>query len=435
MSKAIHFFAMVSMCIVTVQGEKDLHLVHADRNVNAVSDGTMVSKLFGDVTFDYGDVRIVSDTVILYREQGEFSMSGAVRVSSPGYRLTCDQAHYGRRGEVLRLTENVELFDSTDNMLIYSDTADYFLRQDSVFLFSRTGITLQDQPAPSASKDTLITLTADFMSYFRGTGQAYGNLQVRGDDLSGTADTAMMWPGGDSLLFYNTARFDHGPGHVSGDSLRVYFTKKQLDRFCVTGGAPRAEFAEEESEYSLSIAAEELLFRIDSRQISRIRARNDAELIRSTDTAENAALHILSRFITADFADGSPTRLRVFGMKEARQYEQESGRHTTAFADTMIVHVDTGRVSQLRLWPSAQMQIFEDPEKKDVVWGDTLVYNYLSDTLRSFSSFVDVRTIYHTDSDRVNELTGDSLYLQFHRGRVDSLHMGGSAFGELQRTQ
>lgn len=403
-----------------------LQLIHADSNVNAFTDGQLISTLYGNVEFHIDDMNIKTDTTEWRRGEGIVSLVGNVVMRKPTYFLTCDKAilHSGKKQ--INLTGNVVAIDSSREVTITSDTADYFFHNDSVYLKSNPTLYFWK----SNSKDTMV-VEADTMLYssVNGWAQALDSVTIEGPDLTGRADSALFWADGDSSYFLGNARMQMEESGVEGDSITLYFNEQSVETFDVRGEKPLAFFVDTSSHEEFRLTSDSLSFVIDGDQIDTIYSVGNSRTEQVSQTDSSLSLELTGHASTYFFKDGALANIVVVDSAYCRRFEKEDSSVFIIEGDTIFFEMSGGELSSMVATGSAESLNYRDTSSQNLIKASEIEYTLIDDDNGQLVAKESVRAVYYSDSVTVNEVAGDTLEISIVNNKVDHIVVVGAVHG------
>lgn len=412
-----------------VSGESEkstLQLIHADSNVSAFTDGQLISTLYGNVEFQMNDMNIKTDTTEWRRGDGIVSLLGTVIMSKPTYYLTCDKAILNSGEKHINLTGNVVGIDSSREITITSDTADYFLHNDSVYLKSNPVLYFWK----SDSEDTMV-VEADTMLYsnVHGWAQALDSVTIVGPDLAGRADSALFWAEGDSSYFLGNARMQMEQSGVEGDSVTLYFKDQSVETFDVRGDKPLAFFVDTASQDEFRLTSDSLTFVIDGNQIDTIYSVGNSRTEQISQIDSTLILVLTGFASTYLFKEGSLSNITVVDSAFCRRYEKEDSSVFIIEGDTIVFEMSDGELSSMIATGNAESLNYRDTSEQNLIKASEIEYVLIDDEKGLLVAKESVRAIYYSDSTTINEVAGDTLEISIVNNSVDNIVVVGAVHG------
>lgn len=403
-----------------------LQLIHADSNVNAFKDGQLISILYGNVEFQMDDMNIKNDTTEWRRGDGVISLLGNVVMSKPSYNLTCQKAHLDISSKNINLTGNVTAIDSGREITITSDTADYFLHNDSVYLKSNPKLYFWS----TTSDDTMI-VEADTMLYssINGWAQALDSVTIVGPDMDGRADSALFWAEGDSSYFLGNARMQMEQSGVEGDSIALYFKNQAIETFDVRGETPLAFFVDTASMEEFRLTSDSLTFVIDGNQIDTIYSIGNSVTEQVSQVDSVLSLRLTGDQSTYLFKDGRLAHIDVIGSAYCRRFEKEDSSVFIIEGDSLSFTMEEGELSTMLARGNAESLTYTDTTEQNLIKAKEIEYLLKSDDKGILIAKEDVRAVYYSDSLTVNEVAGDTLEISIINNSVEDIVVVGAVHG------
>jgi lipopolysaccharide export system protein LptA len=324
-----------------------LELINANSNSNRFENGTIVSVLSGDVEFLWNDARIFSDTTVWRRGNGHLLMTGNIKVLREKQELRCDTAEFRSNDKKLQLRGNVFAVDTSYLATMFSEKADYFLKNDSVFLSQNPRIHFWDKTSP----DT-ITVFGKTINYASETGiaRAADSVRVVGKDFVSFADTGYYFAKTQTAMTVGKPKIVQENSEVSGDTIHIFFRENVLDEFFVVGN-PLGKTKEIENGDSvfMEMVGDTLRFLIEDGKISQILSEKNASITRFREENKERPDKMWGEKITTtiDCQDCDDNKISsvVEGSAKAIYYDQKSKNESSG--DTLKLFFDDNGVSKI----------------------------------------------------------------------------------------
>ena len=324
-----------------------LELINANSNSNRFENGSIVSVLSGDVEFLWNDARIFSDKTVWRRGDGHLLMTGNIKVLNDKQELRCDTAEFRSNEKKLQLRGNVFAVDTNYLATMLSQKADYFIKNDSVFLSENPRIHFWDKSSP----DT-ITVFGKTISYASETGIAVAadSVRVVGTDFVSFADTGYYFAKTQTAMTVGKPRIERENSEVSGDTVHIIFRENVLDEFFVVGNpmGKTKEFEEGDSVF-MEMVGDTLRFLIEDGKISQILSEKNASITRfQQDSRERPDKMWGEKIITTiDCKDCGENKVSsiVEGNAKAIYYDAKSRNESSG--DTLKLFFDDDGVSRV----------------------------------------------------------------------------------------
>lgn len=314
-----------------------LELINANANTNRFENGSVVSVLSGNVEFLWNDTKIFSDQTVWRRSNGHLTMTGNIRVLRNRQYLSCDSAEFYSNGKTLRLKGRVFAIDTSYCTTMFSGSADYFVKNDSVFLSKNPKIHFWD----SVSTDT-ITVIGKKMNYASQSGiaRAIDSVKIIGTDFVSTADTGFYFSQTEKGMLVGSPRIEYENSSVKGDTVHILFKNSSLDEFFVVGN-PVGETKEEENGDSVftELTGDTLKFFVEDKKISQILSEKNASFKRFRQDKE----------ITSDkmWGDRILTLLDYKECEDCKVLSTVSGNAKAVYFDNKTKNESSGDTLQL----------------------------------------------------------------------------------------
>lgn len=314
-----------------------LELINADANSNRFENGSVVSTLSGNVEFLWNDTKIFSDRTVWRRSNGYLTMTGNIRVLRNRQYLTCDSAEFYSNGKNLRLKGRVFAVDTNYCTTMLSGNADYFVKNDSVFLSKNPKIHFWD----SVSTDT-VTIIGKKMNYASQSGiaRAIDSVKITGTDFVSVADTGFYFSQTEKGMLVGSPRIEYENSSVKGDTVHILFKNSALDEFFVVGN-PVGKTKEEENGDSVftELTGDTLKFLVENKKISQILSEKNASFKRFKRDKE----------ITSDkmWGDRILTLLDYRNCEDCKVLSTVSGNAKAVYFDNKTKNESSGDTLQL----------------------------------------------------------------------------------------
>jgi lipopolysaccharide export system protein LptA len=339
-----------------------LELINANANSNRFEDGSIISVLTGDVEFLWNDTRIFSDKTIWKRGNGHLLMSGNIRVLRDKQELRCDSAEFRSSGKTLQMRGNVFAVDSNHSATMFSGRADYFIRNDSVFLSQNPRIHFWD---PS-STDT-ITVFGRTITYASeaGIARSADSVRIVGRDFVSVADTGYYFAKTETGMTFGEARIDYeSSSSVEGDTIHFILKDNILTEFFVVGN-PLGKTREKEERGDsvfMELAGDTLRFFIEDQRIKQILSENNAAILRFRQNNEEKADRMWGERIltTLDCSDcGDNNNISSIVQGNARAVYYDGNMRNESAGDTLKLFFDDDGVSSIIILGNVKGRIQE----------------------------------------------------------------------------
>lgn len=412
---------------VTSESSKStLQLIHADSNINEFREGQLISTLYGNVEFQLDDMNIKTDTTEWRRGEGVVTLLGSVVMEKPQYGLTCHKAVLNSGSKNIQLTGDVVAVDSSREITITSDTADYYLSNDSVYLKSNPVLYFWKE----GSEDTMV-VHADTMLYSsnRGWAQALDSVSIVGPDVDGQADSALFWAEGDSSYFIGNARMKMEQSGVAGDSVLLYFKDQAVETFDVRGEKPLAFFVDTTSQEEFRLTSDSLSFVIDGDRIDTIYSVGNSLTEQYSQVDSTLSLRMTGGHSLYLFEDGQLARIEVTDSAYCRRFEKEDSSVFIIEGDSITFEMKDGELSSMVARGSAESLNYRDTTEQNLIKAEEIEYLLQDDDKGLLIAKESVRAVYYSDSTTMNEVAGDTLEISIVNNSVENIVVVGAVHG------
>lgn len=128
------YFTLITILFLAISllESSTLVLKNADYNRNSLVNGSLVSVLRGNVTFEYENSTIKADRATWHRKDGNINFIGNINVVMKEQKLTCQKMIFNRDEKKLTATRKVDFYDSKEQIRLLGNSAIYEF--DSKFL-------------------------------------------------------------------------------------------------------------------------------------------------------------------------------------------------------------------------------------------------------------------------------------------------------------
>jgi lipopolysaccharide export system protein LptA len=234
--KVVFFYGVLlsaAMTAVVAKGS-DLILKSANRNLNTMNNGEVISTLEGNVVFIYDDAVIKSEYAKWWRNKGAVHFERRVHVAKKEQVLFCDRLNYDKNKKWLAADGNVDFYDGQERTRLRGRHADYYPDSKFIMLTGKPEFINYD----TAAHDTLV-IHGDTMSYNDSLKLAHVNrvVSIAKGKLFSRCDKAQFFTETNrtQLRVSPEIQFEHDS--LTGDSIDLLFTKKALHGMSVDGNA------------------------------------------------------------------------------------------------------------------------------------------------------------------------------------------------------
>ena len=227
-------FALATVMTEAFAKSPDLILKSANRNLNTMNNGEIISTLEGHVVFLYDDAVIKSDYAKWWKSKGTVHFANHVKVTKKEQVLLCDRLNYDKNKKWLAADGSVDFFDAQERTRLRGGHADYY--PDSKF------ITLTGKPElinyDTAAHDTLI-IHGEKMSYNDSLKLAHveRGVTIAKGKMFSRCDTAHYFTEINKAQLRVSPQIQFEHDSLSGDSIDLVFTKRALKGMSVDGDA------------------------------------------------------------------------------------------------------------------------------------------------------------------------------------------------------
>ncbi len=376
----------VGVCVLAWPGSDAMaqgrraSLIESDRFVERVVEGERVAYGYGNVVIDRDSLVATCDTAIYYRTRGVYELLGKVEVQQQTGVLNCRRAVYHMAEGAGDFFGDVRVVDG--QVTATGERGES--RGDGRWLRIMEDALLVS-PEYSVLADTV------FRDRLTGEGEAFGHVRI-------------MQPGTNSLVTGEHAKFQ-AQGEVAIIDRDPYLTSRQQ------GGGP--------------LTARSLLMRF-YRQEDRV-VMVDSVRIHHDQTrawADTAVAYGRERLVLS----GSP---RV-----------SMGGASLLYGDNIDFRYSDGKLRQMVLVGAARMEdmspdslaaVYRGLPSMDVLEGDSITVDFDDNVVRRSVVVGNAHSIY-TPLDlegevATNDVTGDTIVIDFRRGRVDRVTVHGQVVG------
>lgn len=392
---------------------ENIELVHAQGNSTKIIDGSMVSTLYGDVEIKMGSIIIKSDTTIWKRKTGEISFLGNMLVTRPKQIISCDNAFYRPDSSRFELRGSVYMIDSVNSMSLSSDSADYYLETDSLFVAHSPKIIFGDSLA-----DEPIKVLSDTLRYSNRNSKAelYGNVKILGNAIKGR---------GESLTYYSFVEratilgkksyIEYDGGRVIGDSITLDFIDGGIRKVTSVKGNPNGYYKDKDREKT-TVIGDWLNFDFIDGGLSKITAKSKSgKSLITRDT-----LKVTGDNIVTIFADGDLASL-TSKSKELSEIKQGDNN---IIGKNLYCRFSNNELESLRVHSDPKSdEISKILYGNDTIVGKTITCNFSNGELDSLVSLADTlnledsTTLYYESS----FIRGGTLKINAKEGSLDSV--------------
>lgn len=403
-----------------------LQLIHADSNINAYSNGQLISTLYGNVEFQMDDMNIKNDTTEWRRGDGVVTLLSNVIMKKPTYDLRCKKAVLNSGSKNIQLTGEVIAVDSGREITITADTADFFLSNDSVYLKSNPILYFWKDDSP----DTMV-VEADTMLYssVNGWAQALDSVTIVGPDVEGQADSALFWAEGDSSYFLGSARMQLDQSGVEGDTIALFFKDQAVETFDVRGETPLAFFVDTSTNDEFRLTSDSLTFVIDGNVIDTIYSVGNSKTEQVSKDDSTLSLLLTGASSTYLFSEGKLSTIEVVDSAYCRRFEKNDSTVFIVTGDSITFLMEDGELSKMIAIGNAESFHFNDTTEQNRIKANEIEYFLNNEDKGVLVAKESVRAVYYSDSTTINEVAGDTLEISIVNNSVENIVVVGAVHG------
>ncbi len=325
----------------------DLELRHADFNRNELIDGSILTRLLGNVEFQYGDVNIQSDSTIWLRGKGILRLGGSVVVKRFDQTLTCDSLLFESDSKMFELRGNTQMVDSAREVTLISDEADFFIDEDSLEMRTDPIVYFWS----SSDSDTVV-VTGEPMHYLGETGTARisKDITINGPELSAKANSGFYAEKNGEAELRGEAVTNYALSTLTGGLIRLYITDETADSFTVIEDIPMGITRDTVGEDTTvtELTGDSLHFTIDSSRIEKVVSVKNSKMEKfSIIDKEQSDILWGDRIVANMYVDGGGT---AQSQGKARSlYRSDNDMQNEIAGDTLNMLFDSEGVLEMKL--------------------------------------------------------------------------------------
>jgi lipopolysaccharide assembly outer membrane protein LptD (OstA) len=217
------------------EGSEPLVLDHADSTEVYRHGDQTEYQLYGDVRFSQGTTHLRGNRAIWRPDVGVISFDGQVLVQQPARWIKAQSMTYDRAGRSVLATGDVQVEDTSQNFLLFSQRA-RFDRGRNVAIADSFPKVIWDFLLDSASQ-TIVT--ADTMVFERAVrrGVGIGTVRVSKGSWQARGDNGIIWPDSSRAILTGLPSASGTGGTISGDTLIMEFAGHGVHRVRAVGNA------------------------------------------------------------------------------------------------------------------------------------------------------------------------------------------------------
>ncbi len=320
---------------ITLCAEGSLVLRRADFNENTMSNGRLVSKLVGNVEFEYDGTVIHSNDALWRRNDGLVDFNGNVRIVTGPQLITCPFLKFNKNQKTLGAMNGMVFVDTAEHIKVTARAGTYRLDKKDLTLAGSPAV----YQADTSDHDTLI-IRGDQLVYDDSLkiAYSYGNTRIGKGKLAATCVNASY----NTKTGYTRLRthpfITYEAHELLGDSIR---DAKGIHR----------ETATDMTDTAISeITADSLYLSIsDSGAIAGMDAVKQGHLTSHSSKNPKAINTAAGKVLNLKFSDGKAKRLTIAGSAESVYFldEGKSRDRNESTGDTITVHFRNSKASFL----------------------------------------------------------------------------------------
>lgn len=295
---------------------RPLKLEHADQLISSGEDSDIVN-LVGNVHLSHEGTDLFSNRATWYRTSGLVEFIDSVLVIDEHRRIESRRMTYYRRDKRVTAVGNVEMVDSSEDIVLTCEKADYF-RENGQLNASGDPILIFN-PADDSAR---IEIRCKRMEYFgdEDRGVAHDSVIILKKQMTASGGYAEFFRDPEGAVLTGEPKVVYEDNLLTGDTISIFTQDKQIERLLVDGSA-RAIYRTQPdtlvNDYTTAeLTGRELEAFFGDDRIRKAVMRNNAISVYTpaiTDTLTNGTNTASGDSITLYFGEGAIRRVHISG--------------------------------------------------------------------------------------------------------------------------
>jgi lipopolysaccharide export system protein LptA len=340
----------------------DLILKSANRNLNTMNNGEIISTLEGNVVFLYDDAVIKSEYAKWWKSKGTVHFANRVRVTKKDQVLVCDRLNYDKNKKWLAADGSVDFYEGKDKTRLRGSHADYYPDSKFIMLTGKPEFINYDTTA----HDTLI-VHGEMMSYNDSLKCAYveRHVSIAKGKLFSRCDTAQFYTEMNKALLRVSPQILFEHDSLAGDSIDLSFTKRALKGMSVDGNAHGLykDFSRKDTLLTQVFGDSMYMALDDSGRVDSLWIYRNVKSSYSPVSDPSKANEAYGKVMVVDFTEkGDVDNVKVWGNAKSVYHVEEGDKGcNVATGDSIAVEFNKGKASRVML--AGSVRGFYAPEK------------------------------------------------------------------------
>ena len=249
---------------------EDIILEHADSTRFEILEDSIITYLYGHVSFMQGNSRIQADSVI-YSSNGYYRFCGGTQYDDSLRSLSTDLLEYNSLTDMFYSYGGANLIDMEEFVTVGGDSV-WFDNTNQVLTVTGSPNIIFNNNDPTR----MIYVDCDSLQYYSNKkyAETYGNVEITKGNLEALCGRAYLMPDSNQLILMDNPTAKQLDNSVAGDSMTVYLSDDLIDNIDVNENATALytqKSSGEDSTYTESrLKAKNIQFQFDNEQLSRI---------------------------------------------------------------------------------------------------------------------------------------------------------------------
>lgn len=219
---------------------KDVVLVNPNYTVTC---DTLKYNTLSHTSFFYGPTNIVSKSDRIYCENGWYNTDREVAqfnknavVTTKTSKLKADSIYYERKTEFGKAFKNIEIFDSSNQIIIYGNYGELRGKEKTSF------VTINAMAKKIMDKDSMFLFADTIYSYQKTAVQrkmvkAYYNAKILKPDIQSVCDSLVYNYDDSTITLYRSPVMWSGQNQITSDTIIMFLNNNKIDSFYILNNA------------------------------------------------------------------------------------------------------------------------------------------------------------------------------------------------------